>query len=108
MYNNELYHYGVKGMKWGVRRARYKAAKKEYKAAKKEYESAKKSEPIRKTIKRGAAIATAGLAVYGTYKMHELMTSPNAHWTINGKEYVGREGYDVAKSLLKQMVTRKH
>lgn len=27
MYNNELYHYGVRGMKWGVRRARKAAAK---------------------------------------------------------------------------------
>ena len=39
-YNNELYHYGVKGMKWGVRRTRNEAlssARSNYKAAKKNY-----------------------------------------------------------------------
>lgn len=30
IYNGELYHYGVKGMKWGVRRAQKKAALQKY------------------------------------------------------------------------------
>lgn len=34
--NLELYHHGVKGMKWGVRRAQRKAARAEKKAAKKQ------------------------------------------------------------------------
>ena len=44
MMNNELYHYGVKGMKWGQRRAQKKAAKSKYKSAKSiAYEKYKKN-----------------------------------------------------------------
>ena len=41
---DELYHYGVKGMKWGQRRAQKKAAKSKYKSAKSiAYEKYKKN-----------------------------------------------------------------
>lgn len=35
-YTSELYHYGVKGMRWGHRKARYNDAKKRYRIAERE------------------------------------------------------------------------
>lgn len=41
-YNNELYHYGVRGMKWGVRRARGHAGPGRYLTRKRQLEGDKK------------------------------------------------------------------
>lgn len=41
-YNDELYHYGVPGMKWGKRKASYETERSAYKQAKKDYRSARR------------------------------------------------------------------
>lgn len=63
--SDELYHYGVKGMKWGVR--------KEYVSSSK---NLRKSDDTRKdktkrAIKIGAAVAVTALATYGGYKLYK-------------------------------------
>lgn len=68
---NELYHHGVKGMKWGVRRAQRKAAREARKAALTP-EQRKKSK-IKKTVGIGAAVVGITLAAFGGYKLHKAI-----------------------------------
>lgn len=75
MYNNELYHYGVKGMKWGHRKKYYNSdgtlnklgqARQNYKTAKKEY-----SKSFDKAYNRA-------VAAYSPFKKHRQAN--DARW----------------------------
>lgn len=73
---NELYHYGIKGMKWGVRRYENddgtltEAGKKRYARREKIKERAKK---IGKVVGLTAAAATA---LYGSKKLYDKVKLP--------------------------------
>lgn len=52
-YNNELYHYGVKGMRWGVRRARKAQAKYSAKASQQVKQLRKNQSALKKVLDSG-------------------------------------------------------
>lgn len=66
IYNSpdELYHYGVKGMKWGIRRTRSTSDETDQKNSKRGLTKGQKT-----AIKVGVAVVGTALAAYGTYKL---------------------------------------
>lgn len=85
-HNEELQHYGVKGMKWGVRkkreyaslnvkRAAYKSANKQAKANMTPEEQ--KAARRKTALKVGAAAAGTALAAYGAYKLTKAVKDKN-------------------------------
>jgi hypothetical protein len=71
MSNYELYHWGVKGMKWGVRRYQNKDGSLTS-VDKKELTPVQKKARTKKLIVAGAAVATTVLAVYGAKKISSI------------------------------------
>lgn len=64
---DELYHYGVKGMKWGVRKQRESVGgQRSYSDG--HYNEQRRAKIKKKVAKVGAAVALTAVAAYGAYK----------------------------------------
>lgn len=105
IYTDELYHYGVKGMKWGKRKARYTSptSRSGGKTQSKQTEDTPKKKGLSKNTKRaiaiGAAAAGTALAAYGTYKASKYVKDlASTHAWERGKKYADEHFYSKVTS----------
>ena len=94
LYNGELYHYGVKGMKWGVRKSQnkngslIKADKKRQDKGRADKQRKERSEKIRKTVHKGVE------------KTAQVMTKVGSAY-LTDQLFFGGAGTRAAKAAVK-------
>lgn len=98
MTDNELYHYGVKGMKWGVRRNRSLSKGNPKKASSNKSEAQARSEKIKKAAIIGTAVVGTALAAYGTYKVSKYLKEKAGKLSYeSGKKYANEHFFNKMK-----------
>ena len=75
---DELYHHGIKGMKWGVRKKSYHDSSGIKSASRKQIDEKTRREKLKRSAKIGAAVVGASLAVYGGYKLSSYTKNKKA------------------------------
>lgn len=100
MTENELYHYGVKGMKWGVRRNRSLSTGNPKKASSNKSEAQARREKIKKATIIGTAVVGTALAAYGTYKASKYLKEKAGKLSYeSGKKYANEHFFNKMKDL---------